>query len=76
MTRTYILTFGYAEHGPPRAGPQKLYTVVPPIDQPHRRYSTERGIVYSVPLTRHYSVLFLRPNNKYALVNNVQLLAW
>jgi len=42
----------------------------------HRRYSTERGIVGSVPLTRHYSVLLLHPNNKYVLVNNAQLLAW
>jgi len=41
-----------------------------------RRYSTERGIVHSVLLTRHYSVLFSSSNNKYVLVNNAQLLAW
>ena len=34
------------------------------------------AFVRSVPLTRHYSVLFLHPNNKYVLVNYVQLLAW
>ena len=33
----------------------------------HLRYSTERGIVRSVPLTRHYSVLFLHPNNNMSL---------